>query len=122
MTAPEHQHSPDLSQELKTRELQLREVKRQMQQLIGQLGDDTSPPAPQPLAAPLSPREFDILRLIAAGATNPQIGRELRLSSGTIRNYNGHIFRKLGVASRTQAAVRAIELGIVRRPETHEPR
>ncbi len=105
-----------------TRELKLREVKRQMQQLIGQLEEDSSPPPRQGLAAPLSPREVDILRLIAAGATNPQIGRELRLSSGTIRNYNGSIFRKLGVTSRTQAAVRAIELGMVSRPEKHDPR
>jgi len=61
----------------------------------------------------LSPRELDIIRLVAKGATNQEIGRELRLSPGTVRNYNGRIFRKLGVEGRTEAAVRALELGIV---------
>ena len=100
--------------------MQLREV---VNQLLGRQGDATPlevAPPPPPLTAPLSPRELEILRLVAKGATNQQIGRELRLSAGTVRNYNGRIFRKLGVDGRTQAAVRAIELGVVNRSETAE--
>ncbi len=72
----------------------------------------------QPPAAPLSMWEAIILRLMAEGATNPQIGRRRCLSSAMIRKCNGHIFRKLGVASRTQAAARAIEPGLVERSES----
>jgi DNA-binding NarL/FixJ family response regulator len=122
VTSQEQQPSPDLSRDLKEREVRLREVMREMQQLLGQPGVDTTPDPPKPPAAPLNKREIEILRMVAEGETNQQIGRKLRLSAGTVRNYNGRIFRKLGVAGRTQAAVRAIELGIVSRPESHDPR
>jgi DNA-binding NarL/FixJ family response regulator len=116
VNSQEQQASPDMYRRLKEREVRLREVMQQMEQLLDQPTDDATEGPPQPLAAPLSPRELDILRLIAEGATNRQIGRKLRLSAGTVRNYNGHIFRKLGVDGRTQAAVRAIKLGLVSRP------
>jgi DNA-binding NarL/FixJ family response regulator len=117
VSSQEDNTGPDLYQRLLERELQLREVVGQMQQLLKLQAGNTAADSRKQLGAALSPREHEVLRLIAEGATNQQIGRELRLSPGTVRNYNCRIFRKLGVASRTQAAVRAIELQIVSRPQ-----
>jgi DNA-binding NarL/FixJ family response regulator len=77
--------------------------------------------APPVRPARLTPRELDIIRLVAAGATDAHIAMELGLSSGTVRNYNGQIFRKLGVARRTEAAMRAVALGIVEQPNESRP-
>jgi PAS domain S-box-containing protein len=60
----------------------------------------------------LTEREREILRLLAAGNTNQQIGLALSLSSGTVRNHITRLLRKLGAADRTQAAVRAVEWGL----------
>jgi DNA-binding NarL/FixJ family response regulator len=57
----------------------------------------------------LSPREAEVLRLIAHGRTNEQIARELLLSTSTVKNHVGRILSKLGVSDRTQAAIMAIE-------------
>jgi DNA-binding NarL/FixJ family response regulator len=62
---------------------------------------------------PLSPREREVLGLMKLGLTNPQIGQELVITSGTAKNHVEHIIRKLGVSDRTQAVVRALELGIL---------
>ncbi len=62
--------------------------------------------------ASLTPRELDVLRQIAAGKTNPEIGRVLGLSSKAARNRVAHVLAKLGVPDRTQAAVLAVELGL----------
>jgi PAS domain S-box-containing protein len=62
---------------------------------------------------PMTSRERQILRLLAAGLTNQQIGRELGLSSGTVKNHVARLLEKLGVPDRTAAAVRAIQLGLV---------
>jgi len=68
---------------------------------------------PEPPLEPLTPRETEILRLLARGATNPQIAQELVVSPGTVKNHVRHIITKLGVSDRTQAAVRAVELGLL---------
>ena len=73
-------------------------------------GADTPP---EPLADPLTSREAEILGLLAQGQTNPQIARELVVSPGTVKNHVRHIIAKLGVSDRTQAAVRAVELGLL---------
>ena len=67
----------------------------------------------EPLADPLTSREAEILGLLAQGQTNPQIARELVVSPGTVKNHVRHIIAKLGVSDRTQAAVRAVELGLL---------
>jgi DNA-binding NarL/FixJ family response regulator len=59
-------------------------------------------------------RERSILMLIAKGYSNAEIGNELLLSTGTVRNYSSTIFLKLGVSDRTQAAIAALRLGIIR--------
>ncbi|MBT2515779.1 response regulator transcription factor [Arthrobacter sp. ISL-30] len=61
----------------------------------------------------LSPREVEVLRLIVRGLTNRAIGAELFLSERTVQRHVSNIFDKLGVSSRTQAATRAIDRGIV---------
>jgi len=65
------------------------------------------------LAEPLSEREVDILRLLAQGLTNRQIADRLSLAEGTVKNYVTNILGKLGARDRTQAALRARELGLL---------
>jgi DNA-binding NarL/FixJ family response regulator len=62
----------------------------------------------------LTPRELDVLKQVAEGHTNRQIAQKLSLSVGTVKIHVEHIIAKLGVADRTQAAVRAVESGLVR--------
>jgi DNA-binding NarL/FixJ family response regulator len=67
----------------------------------------------QTLAEPLTRREVEVLRLMAQGHTNPQIARELVIARPTAKTHVERVIRKLGVSDRTQAAVRAIDLGLV---------
>jgi DNA-binding NarL/FixJ family response regulator len=64
--------------------------------------------APRP-ADRLSARERDVLRLLARGLANKQIGRELGIAERTVKVHVGHVFRLLGVADRTSAALWARE-------------
>ena len=73
---------------------------------------DAAQTALSPLAQ-LSPREQDILRAIARGASNTEIGRELGIAETTVKIHVQHVLRKLDVASRVQAAVIATEHGLV---------
>jgi branched-chain amino acid transport system substrate-binding protein len=61
-------------------------------------------------------RELDVLTLVSSGATNAEIGARLSLSTRTVTTHVDHIMRKLGVASRTSAAVVAVEEGLLRVP------
>ncbi|CAN5758073.1 response regulator transcription factor [soil metagenome] len=61
----------------------------------------------------LTPREEEVLRLLSQGQTNPQIAQNLMVSRGTVKIHVQHIISKLGVSDRTQAAVRAIEVGLI---------
>ena len=65
------------------------------------------------LLEPLTARELDVLRLMAQGATNAVIADRLAVSLGTAKWHVGNVRAKLGVANRTQALVRAQELGLV---------
>jgi DNA-binding CsgD family transcriptional regulator len=64
-----------------------------------------------PLAGRLSVREVEVLRLICLGRTNREIAHTLYVSEETVKSHVVHILRKLDVSSRTQAALRARELG-----------
>ena len=55
----------------------------------------------------LTPRQNDLLRLLAAGHTNTQIARRLGISEGTVRTHLENIYERLGVSSRTAAVTRA---------------
>lgn len=70
-------------------------------------------PSDQPLAEPLTPRELEVLQLIADGLSNQQIAEELVISVGTVKFYTSQIYGKLSVGSRTQAVARARDLNLL---------
>jgi DNA-binding NarL/FixJ family response regulator len=61
----------------------------------------------------LTPRELEVLRLVASGATNRAVGRDLSISERTVERHVSHIFGKLGVSSRTAATAWAYDRGLV---------
>jgi DNA-binding NarL/FixJ family response regulator len=65
------------------------------------------------LAEPLTQREAEILRLLADGLSNREIGHHLSLSEGTVKNYVTGLLQKIGARDRTQAALRGRELGLI---------
>ncbi len=91
-------------------------------QLLRRMVDETqkkeepaeeAPPREALLTQPLSRRETEVLRLVAKGQTNRQIAQNLLISVGTTKIYVKRIIEKLGVSDRTQAAVKAVELGLL---------
>lgn len=73
----------------------------------------SAPRATGQLVEQLSEREVEILRLVAAGASNKEIAERLVIAEGTVKNHLTSILGKLGVRDRTQAALKARELGLV---------
>ena len=69
--------------------------------------------APQPLIEPLSERELEVLRLIAAGYSNQEIADRLIIAQGTVKRHINNIYGKLQVGSRTQAVAAARDLHIL---------
>ncbi len=65
----------------------------------------------------LSQREMEILLWIATGASNGEISRGLTITESTVRRHVHNIYGKLAVRNRTQAALRAIKLGIAPHPQ-----
>jgi len=61
--------------------------------------------------ARLSPRDHDVVRLVAAGRTNDEIGADLGIGSKTVETHLARLFERLGVASRTELAMRAVREG-----------
>jgi len=68
---------------------------------------------PSTLIEPLSEREREVLRLIANGSSNREIAGKLCLAEGTVKNHITNILAKLGVRDRTQAALKAVEIGLL---------
>jgi DNA-binding NarL/FixJ family response regulator len=66
-----------------------------------------------PAEHPLSEREVDVVRLVAEGRTNREIANALFLAEGTVKNLVTSVLSKLGVRDRTQAALRARDLGLL---------
>jgi DNA-binding NarL/FixJ family response regulator len=93
--------------------------------LLRSLGEEAAEPraeqaASGPVAAvpnPLSPREAEVLVCLASGKTNRQIAKELHLALSTVKRHLEHILPKLNVSDRTQAAVKAVEIGLLPPPE-----
>jgi LuxR family maltose regulon positive regulatory protein len=71
------------------------------------------PPPVQPLIEPLSPRELEVLHLMAAGLSNQEMCERLFLALSTVKGHNRTIFGKLQVQRRTEAVARARELGLL---------
>jgi DNA-binding CsgD family transcriptional regulator len=55
----------------------------------------------------LTPTELDVVKLLAKGLSNPQIGERLFISRGTVKTHLAHVFSKLGVTSRAELAAEA---------------
>jgi DNA-binding NarL/FixJ family response regulator len=103
-----------LNQELATRLLR---------QLAEEKQNTPSPPPKhhEPLEDALTPRETQVLELLTTGQTNQQIAQTLTISRGTAKVHVERIIRKLGVSDRTQAAVRALELGFTSLDTRRQP-
>ncbi|HSL45452.1 MAG TPA: response regulator transcription factor [Anaerolineales bacterium] len=89
--------------------LDSRVASRIVQELQGLRKEDVNP------FTELSEREFDVLRLIAAGKSNAEIAESLVIGESTVKTHIGNILKKLHLDDRTQAAVYAWQEGIVRR-------
>lgn len=76
--------------------------------LVARLRSETAP-----AVSPLTVRELDVLRLVAAGNSNPAIARTLFIGEATVKTHLLHAFEKLGVGDRTRAVTRAMELGLL---------
>jgi LuxR family maltose regulon positive regulatory protein len=84
-------------------------------QLLAAFGTSAPPasPATQALVEPLTGRELDVLRLIAAGLSNQEIAQELVIALSTVKSHINHIYGKLDAKSRTQAAAKAQALDLL---------
>jgi NarL family two-component system response regulator LiaR len=94
--------------------LDSRVASRIVQELQGLRKDDVNP------FTELSEREFDVLRLIAAGKSNAEIAETLVIGESTVKTHIGNILKKLHLDDRTQAAVYAWQEGIVRRKQNNK--
>lgn len=69
-----------------------------------------------PVCGVLTPREIDVLKLVAAGRTNPEIARELYITEHTVKGHLARILGKLGLDNRVQLAIYAIQQNMVDNP------
>jgi DNA-binding NarL/FixJ family response regulator len=72
-----------------------------------------SNPAPTPLEEPLTERELEVLKAIAAGLSNREIAKRLVITEGTVKNHVSNLIAKLNVRDRTQALLKAQDLGLI---------
>ena len=83
-------------------------------QIAARLLASIARPAGEAPADPLTPRESEVLALIAGGLSNKRIARELGIAEKTVKTHVGHVLAKLGVSDRTQAALHAVRAGLAR--------
>lgn len=74
-------------------------------------------PKPAQPSQPLTPRELEVLKVMALGQTNREIARNFSISLGTVKRHVENIVAKLEVSDRTQAVVQALALGIISFPD-----
>jgi DNA-binding NarL/FixJ family response regulator len=100
----------ELYQELARRNRELHEL---LERMSAGAGRRSEPSPAARLVEKLTPREREVLERLAQGRTNGAIAAELVVSAATVKFHVENIIAKLGVADRTQAAVRAVELGLL---------
>ncbi len=81
--------------------------------VIGSDDEGSAPPQPSRRTGHLTPRETDVLRLIASGSSTHATARELHLSAGTVKTHLRNASEKLGTPNRAAAAARATSLGLL---------
>lgn len=74
---------------------------------------------PKDALSQLTPRELDVLRALAIGGTNAEIGRTLFISEATVKTHLLRVFTKLGVDDRTAAVTTAIQRGLITLPRAN---
>jgi len=93
-------------------ELAMRLLRRLASEDRGRIAEE-QPSLPKPPINPLTDRELKVLRLLTLGKTNREVAKDLRISLSTAKKHVERIIAKLKVSDRTQAAVKAIELGLL---------
>ena len=93
-------------------ELAARLLRRLADEVSGHTAN-ASQPEHMRLLQQLTPRELEVLEPLALGRTNREIARDFVVSAGTVKRHVENIIAKLGVSDRTQAVVKALELGIL---------
>jgi ATP/maltotriose-dependent transcriptional regulator MalT len=106
-----HRQSYDL--ETLTARLQAQLADLRTQPDAGSPVGHAAQPSAQPLIEPLTPREHELLQLLAAGLSYQEIAERLTIAVGSVKSHSHHIYAKLGVRNRIQAASRAAELGLL---------
>jgi DNA-binding NarL/FixJ family response regulator len=88
-------------------------VTRRLVEAYAQQDRSTPDAQPLPSLGTLTPREVDVLKLIARGLSNPEIADRLSISEATVKTHLNRAMTKLGLNSRAQAVVIAYETGLV---------
>ena len=107
---------PALQDALQGKNVVAKELIGSLTRLVqGQSGRNATQTSSAGLLADLTPRELEILRHVAEGESNKAIGRALDITDGTVKLHVKSILRKLGLRSRVEAAVLAVEHGLGRK-------